>query len=415
MKILLVNKYHFIQGGADRAYLDMADILTRAGHEVAFFSMHHPKNFPTKWSKYFVSSVDYDDARNVGVLERFRMASRILWNREAERNMAQLIQDFCPDVAHVHNIYHQLSPSIFRPLKRVGVPVVMTLHDYKLVSPNYNLFVRGKIWEASKNGSYWKCVRDRCVKDSYVKSFVCAVEAYAHNSFGAYDSVNLFLSPSYFLIEKFREFGFRRKIEYLSNPLVPFPEDDSSAQASKNAPFVFIGRLSPEKGVDRILLAMRECGGSSKVHIVGEGPERENLEALARMLGISDKVIFRGYLSGAELEQERKGALAIIVPSLWYENMPYALTEALAEGAVVIAAKQGGIPERVRDGENGFLFDPEDAGSLVEKMRIVQTLDNLSLRRIRKSARESVADLHKEMFVRNIEFMYQRLSRPLTE
>ena len=408
MKILLVNKYHFIQGGADRAYLDMADILTRAGHEVAFFSMYHPRNLPTKWSKYFVSSVDYDDSRNVGVLEKFRMAFRILWNREAERNMDRLIQDFHPDIAHVHNMYHQLSPSILRPLKRAGIPVVMTLHDYKLVSPNYNLFVRGKIWEASKNGVYWKCVRDRCVKDSYVKSFVCTAEAYLHNFFGAYNSVSLFLSPSRFLIEKFHEFGFKREIEYLPNPLVPFPKEESREDILENAPFVFIGRLSAEKGIEKLLIALKELGGSSTLHIIGDGPERTRLEALAQELRISDRVIFLGYLSGADLERERMCARAVLLPSLWYENMPYALTEALARGQVVIAARRGGISERVRDGENGFLFDPENIESLVQKMRFIQTANEDTLWNIRKAARESVLDLREEVFAKELMGMYKK-------
>jgi glycosyltransferase involved in cell wall biosynthesis len=410
MKILLVNKYHFPQGGADRAYLDMADVLTRAGHEVAFFSMQHPKNLPTKWSEYFVSNAEYGDSENLRVFQRLQLAFRILWNREAKRNMERLIQDFRPDIAHLHNIYHQLSPSILSPLRKAGVPVVMTLHDYKLVSPNYNVFVRGNLWEETKNGKYWTCVRDRCVKDSYAKSLVCATEAYLHRFLGSYDSIRAFLSPSRFLIQKFQEFGFKHPIEYLSNPLVPFPENIFEDAPSKDAPFVFIGRLSVEKGVEKILYALKGLDDSYTVRIVGDGPDRARLEALVDKLDVSARVVFRGFLSGLELEWERRSARAILLPSLWYENMPYALTEALGEGAIVIAARRGGIPERVRDGENGFLFDPENPASLVETMHRVQTLDEISLRNIRKSARKSVEDLREEIFVKNIESLYKKCS-----
>lgn len=409
MKILLVNKYHFVQGGADRAYLDMGSLLTRAGHEVAFFSMHHPKNIPTSWSVYFVSNVDYEEVDRAGLLQKILFAMNILWNREAEKHMERLLDDFHPDIVHLHNMYHQLSPSILRPIKNRGIPAVMTLHDYKLISPQYNLFVRGNIWEETKNGAYWKCVRDRCVKDSFMKSAVCATEAYIHRWIGAYASINLFLSPSRFLIEKFREFGFDRPIEYLPNPLVPFPEERPLVDLSENAPFVFIGRLSSEKGIEKILVALKRLDDTSTLHIVGDGPERGRLVALAEEFGISHRVLFLGYLSGDSLERERSGARAILLPSLWYENMPYALTEALAEGAIAIASHRGGIPERIRDGENGFLFDPDNIDSLVEKMRLAQSLDNDSLRKIRKAARESVGDLREEVCMHHLDAFYRRV------
>lgn len=407
MKILLVNKYHFAQGGADRAYLDMGDMLTRAGHEIAFFSMRHPKNISTVWNQYFASNVDYEEAGRAGLSQKIRVATNILWNREAEGCMERLLDNFCPDIVHVHNIYHQLSPAILRPIKKRGIPAVMTLHDYKLISPNYSLFVRGNIWEETKNGAYWKCVRDRCVKDSFAKSALCAAEAYIHRWIGTYDTISLFLSPSQFLIKKFQEFGFDRPIEYLPNPLVPFPKEDSFTELSNNAPFVFIGRLSPEKGIEKILIALKKLDDTSTLHIVGDGPERGRLMALTEEFSISHRVSFLGYLSGSTLNRERNEARAILLPSLWYENMPYALTEALAEGAIVIASRRGGIPERVRDGENGFLFDPNDTRSLVEKMRLVQSLKNESLRNIRKAARESVEDLREELFVKHLDTLYR--------
>lgn len=408
MKVLLVNKYHFPKGGADRAYLDMADILLRAGHEVAFFSMEDPRNIPTPWSRYFVSNASYDSSEKLSMVSRVRMASRIIWNQEARKQMERLIIDFRPNIAHVHNIYHQLSPSILFPLRRARVPIVMTLHDYKLISPNYSLFVRGKIWEETSRGNYWKCVRDRCVKDSYAKSLVCTAEALIHQYIGSYKSISTFLSPSRFLIEKFREFSFPFPIRHVYNPLVPFPAYRSGLP-SRGAPFVYIGRLSSEKGLDGMLHALKKVDNSSKLHIVGEGPDRDHLKSLVSKLLLEKRVVFRGFLSGHDLERERREAKAILIPSLWYENMPYALTEALAEGSVVIASRMGGIPERVQDGKNGFLFDADDVMSLVGKMRCVQTLSDESFRDIQKSARESVFDLREEAFIRKLSECYQDL------
>lgn len=406
MNILLVNKYHFAKGGADRAYLDMGAMLERAGHSVAYFSMKHSKNLPTPWERYFVSGIDYENSDRLGLSEKIRAAKNIIWNREAEQSMSRLLDEFHPDIVHMHNIYHQLSPSILRPIKKRGIPIIMTLHDYKLVSPNYSLFARGKIWEETKNGTYWTCVRDRCVKDSYAKSIVCAAEAYVYKWIGAYHAIQTFLSPSKFLIEKFKEFGFTHPIEYFPNPLVPFPEDFSEMMPAKDAPFLFLGRLSAEKGIDTLLRGMREYSGPSKLFIAGEGPERENLEALTEELGIGDRIRFLGYLSGSELEVTRKLAKAILIPSRWYENMPYVLTESLGAGKIVVAADRGGIPERIRHGENGFLFDPEDTASIAKILREVDTCDVLP---IQHSARVSVDDLREAIGIQNLVRLYSSL------
>lgn len=282
----------------------------------------------------------------------------------------------------------------------------MTLHDYKLVSPNYSLFVRGKIWEETKNGAYWKCVRDRCVKDSVAKSAVCVAEAYFHKWIDAYGAIQKFLSPSRFLIDKFREFGFDRPIEYLPNPLSPFPEDMSDVALLQDAPFLFLGRLSAEKGVDMLIHAMQEYRGLSKLCIAGEGPERVSLEALVKDLGIGKRVKFLGHLFGSELELVRKSAKAILIPSRWYENMPYVLTESLAAGKVVVAANRGGIPERIHHGENGFLFDPEDTASIANVLREVDHCNTLP---IQHAARTSSEDLREELYIRNLLGIYKSL------
>lgn len=406
MKILLVHKYHFLMGGAERAYLDMGDILRRAGHEVAFFSMKHPRNISTPWEKYFVDGVDYNDD-GVGFLDKIRAVRNIFWNRQAERNMERLIRDFHPDIAHIHNIFHQISPSILRPLKNAGIPAVMTLHDYKLISPNYYLFSHGRVWDPGPRG-LWKCIGDRCVKDSVLKSAVCVLEGMVHKKMRLYDSVRLFLSPSRFLIDKFSEYKFPYPISYLPNPLIPFPSDYSLTPISHDAPFVFIGRLSPEKGVDVLIRALALLGDSSLLRIVGEGLEKERLQALARDLGVESRVEFLGYLSGEALGRVRAEARVLLVPSLWYENMPYALTEALGAGKVVIGARMGGITERIRDGENGFLFDPTNAEELAEKMRLARHLDSA---KIGASARESITDLREECFLENLTSMYRRVLR----
>ena len=219
MRVLLINKFHYLRGGAERAYFDTAHILAESGHQVAFFSMQHPENFQTEWSHFFVAREEYTEG-NPTLGERFRLVRNILWNFEAARKLEALIDEFQPEIAHLHNTYHQLSPSILWTLKKRHIPIVMTLHDYKLLSPNYSLFVRGKIWEHT---SGWRCLKDRCVKDSLFKSLFCVLEKWLHDFLGSYRKVDRFIAPSHFLIEKLSELGSTLTITHVSQPLCPFP------------------------------------------------------------------------------------------------------------------------------------------------------------------------------------------------
>lgn len=151
MKILLINNYHYSRDGVTRAYFDLAEILTAHGHEVAFFSAHSEKETPTPWSKYFVSATDFE-GNKIGLFTKMKLIAKGFYNFEAKNRLARLLREFKPDVAHLHNIYHHLSPSIIGVLKKNKIPIVMTLHDYALVSPNYNLYAGGKIWEGAKGG-----------------------------------------------------------------------------------------------------------------------------------------------------------------------------------------------------------------------------------------------------------------------
>jgi glycosyltransferase involved in cell wall biosynthesis len=362
----LINNYHYLRGGSECAYFDMAKILEKNGHEVAFFSTKNQKNLPSQWEKYFVYAPDFTDP-SIGWLEKIKIAFRLFYNFEAKRNLEKLLKEFKPDVSHLHNIYHHLSPSIIGVLKKNKISTVMTLHDYKLISPSYNLFVRGKIWEASQPDKYWRCFTDRCINNSYVKSLVGALESYLHHWFSVYEKIDAFISPSHFLIEKFREFGFKKEITFLPNPV--FAEEMKGEPAGGEKYILYYGRLSAEKGIGDLLKAYQNINTDVTLKIIGEGPLKVELKKQAAEL--SDKIIFTGRLEGENLWREIKGAEFIVAPSLWYENAPYSVIESLALGKIVLAAKIGGLAELVRDGENGFLFAAGNADDLKERMEYI--------------------------------------------
>ncbi|MFZ1655048.1 MAG: glycosyltransferase [Candidatus Moraniibacteriota bacterium] len=395
MRVLLINKFHYLKGGAERAYFDTAHILAENGHSVAFFAMEHPDNFETPWSRFFVSNVDYHDAA-AGLWSKLRAALRILWNHEAATKLDALIEEFKPEVAHLHNTYHQLSPSILWTLRKHGVRIVMTLHDYKLISPNYSLLVRGRIWDHT---SGLRAIIDRAVQDSYLKSAVCAVEKWLHAAIGSFHLVDVYIAPSRFLIEKFHAAGFAYPITHVVQPIQPFP---TAPVPTVRKHLLFIGRLSKEKGVATLIDACGLMAGAVPLKIIGTGPDETMLRERARSIS---GVEFLGYQTGEAWEQSIQGARALVVPSIWYENMPYVVLEALSRGIPVIASNLGGVPERIQEGENGFLFEPGNTEDLVRAIRkLIEYSDPVTLS---QRAYESVADARPEAYYQAIKRLYR--------
>ena len=387
MKVLLVNKYFYLKGGSERYFFNLARLLRRKGHQVIFFSMRDERNESSPQDSYFVDRIDYDAP--AGPREQGQRILKLLYSREAQRKMTGLLEREEPDIAHLHNIHHQLSPSIIHALRRRGVPMVMTLHDYKMVCPIYALFRRGRVCELCRGGRYYQCLLNRCARGSYAKSLVNTLEMYLHHRIlHIYDLIDLFISPSGFLREKMKEMGFKNRIIRIPYPLEisgPDPGDPPPDSA-----FCYFGRLSEGKGLFTLLEAVRATGAGLK--IIGEGPLEEELKAKVRKEKITG-VRFLGYRSGEELTGEVKSSRAVIVPSEWYENSPYAILEAFAAGRAVLAARTGGIPELVREGETGFTFQAGVSADLGEKIRRLQREPGLAAG-MGRNARKYIEENH---------------------
>jgi glycosyltransferase involved in cell wall biosynthesis len=358
MKVLLVNKFFYLRGGAEASFFDTARLLREKGHRVSFFSMRHPRNFASSFSRYFVSPVDFGRSAPIG--QKMKSSLRILYSFEASRRIARLLEEERPDLVHLHNIHHQLSPSILPAIKRHRLPVVMTLHDYKMVCPVYTLFSNGKVCERCGQRRFHHCLLGRCRWGSLSKSLVNTIEMVLHHSLlDLYGRVDGFISPSLFLRNKVRELGFKGTVHYL--PHFVSLADYEPALAGGEKTFVYAGRLSPEKGLPVLLRAVR--GLDCRVKIIGDGPLRGELEQRVRDLSLTN-VSFLGYISPEELRREIGNSMAVILPSEWYENNPRSVIEAFALGKPAIGARIGGIPELIRDGLTGRLFEPGDPRDL---------------------------------------------------
>jgi glycosyltransferase involved in cell wall biosynthesis/peptidoglycan/xylan/chitin deacetylase (PgdA/CDA1 family) len=371
MRILLANKYFFLKGGAEHSFFQTARILRKKGHKVIFFSMKHPDNFPSEYEDYFISNVDFEDESLKNIL---RASGRILYSFEAKHKIEKLLLEEIPEIAHINNVYHQVSPSFLKTLKQYRIPIIMTLRDYKVVCASYAMLANKQPCEACKNGKYYHCLLKGCVKDSHLKSLLSTFEMYLHHRIlHLYNLVDVFISPSQFLKNKLKEMGFDKKVVHLPNfvPVDKFePEYDWEERS-----IIYYGRLSSEKGLFTLLEAVKDIK-DVRLKIVGDGPLRESLEQEVRSwdAGSQGKVDFLGFLSGNALRNEIRKSMFVVLPSECYENNPRTIIEGFALGKPAVASRTGGIPELVLDNRTGLTYEVRNPEDL--KAKLMQMLAN---------------------------------------
>jgi glycosyltransferase involved in cell wall biosynthesis len=358
VRVLHVNKFLYRRGGAESYMLDLAGLQAAAGHQVEFFGMAHPDNPPYRYATHFPDHVQLEPPptradRQLGAV------ARMVWSPSARRGMEAVLRSFRPNVVHLHNIYHQLSPSVLRPLAEHRIPTVMTLHDYKLVCPSYLFLAQGKVCEACLDGHFRHAVTRRCKDGSLAASAVLALESSVHRRIGAYGPVQVFICPSRFLAAKVAQGGvYPDRLEQLSSFVVTH---DVTPKAQPGGGVVYAGRLSHEKGVDVLVEAVARLG-RGRLEIVGDGPERSRLEALAAARA-PGRVHFHGRVPRERvLELLRAGAVAVM-PSRCHDNQPMAVLEAFGCGVPVVATNLGGLPELLADG-CGEVVPPDDPDAM---------------------------------------------------
>jgi glycosyltransferase involved in cell wall biosynthesis len=401
-RLLSLNSYHYRRGGSDVVFLEHDELFREAGWETAMFSMRHPNNLPSPWSEYFVDELEFGNEYGIG--QKALMATKVVYSFEAIRKLKKLLERFDADVAHAHCIYHHLSPSVLRELRRRSIPVVLTAHDLKLACPAYKMLNRSGVCERCKGGNLTHLVLHRCVRDSLVVSSVVLVESYIHRALGLWRrNVDRIIAPSRFFAAKLKEWGWSDKsIVYIPNFV---RSDRYDVSSDSGGYFLYAGRLAPEKGVGTLIRAAKASGVD--VCIAGSGPIEGELRALAGSLG---NIRFVGYQTAEKLKALVRGARAIVVPSEWYENAPVGVLEAYAAGKPVLAAEIGGIPELVVPGETGFLFSSGNAVELSEALMKLARLPDQVLRDMGHAARVLVeAHFNERLYVDRVSGVYASL------
>ena len=356
MKILIANKFYYNRGGDCIAAMALEELLKAKGHDIAFFSMQYPQNFPSEWEQYFPSEVRFDG----GLADKLKAACRIFSSNEVKRKFERLADTFKPDVLHMNNVHSYLSPLIGELAHRKGIKVVWTLHDYKLVCPSYSCLRKGEPCTLCIDHRMSNVLTKKCMKGSLPASVVAFLEACYWNKGRLNKNTDCFISPSRFLAQKMIEGGFpKEKIKVVSN----FSGREMPREIyEKEDYYCYVGRLSREKGVQTLINAARQL--PCKLVVVGTGPLKD------RLTHESDNIRFVGFKEWDELKALLGKAKFMVIPSEWYENNPISVIESLCLGTPVLGADIGGIPELIGEG-NGMLFRAGDEEDLREKIRLM--------------------------------------------
>lgn len=412
VRILAITRTYRVTGGADTYALALQAVLEAHGHTVIPFAAQHPANRPTPWARYFPPDLGFSA---YGARDRLRALARALTGGLALAALRCLLDEHPVDLAHVHTTFHQvMPPAAFALLRRRGIPVVMTVHDYKLVCPTYWQYVAGEdaICQRCAGQHFYHAIFRGCAGrglDGLLKGVVVALEAYWARWTRAYADVACLICPSEAMRAQIANYGFpRERLEVLpyllpNTSFLPRAKNPAGSGAPcSSAEFLFVGRLVPEKGA--LWLAQALVGTELRLTLVGDGPQRAAIEALTRCAPNLQCV---GWADQEEVRCYMQQATALVVPSLWPDNSPMVIYEACALGLPVVAARVGGIPELVRDGENGLLFERGDRDGLLAALRRLARDAELRAR-LSAGARARAAEWSPKRHLEKLLAIYER-------
>lgn len=374
MKILEINVFHYRKGGSEAVYFNTTDLLQEHGDKVVNFALKWKENISSPYSKYFPESKE----TRKGILRPLKNIVNYFYDKEAAKKLEELIEKESPDIAQIHLLWGQITGSILPVLKRHHIPVVFTVHEYRIVCPAYTFRNgKGEVCEQCKGKYFYKCIQNKCCKDSYALSAMMAAEQYFRNCLtNPADYIDGLIYVSKFAKSKLEQYMPALKAKpntVLYNLIDNFKSfDDISAKNEKY--YLFFGRLSYEKGIGTLIKAFKELP-QCNLKIAGTGPLESELREFVdknRMTNIE----FLGYQSGKPLHDLVSDAYFIMVPSEWYENNPMTIIEGYASAVPVIGANIGGIPEIIVPGKTGYLFESGNTQELVDAIMEANNLND---------------------------------------
>lgn len=372
MKVLLVNKFLYPKGGSETYVIKLGKILTDHGHDVQYFGLEDIRNVVGNNANSYVSSIDFSQ----GIRRNLAAPLRIIYSAEARRKIRTVMDDFHPDVVHLNNIQFHLTPSVILEIQKYrketgrNVKIIYTTHDYQLICPSHGLFDRNlNICENCLGGNYTHCLRTKCVKNSRMKSFLGMADAYFWKWNRAYSYIDTIICCSHFLKHKLdTQARFREKTVAIHN----FVDVVAPLKIDKEDYVLEFGHLSRDKGTNTLLEAAKRIPEARFV-FAGFGAAEKDIAEVPN-------AEYVGFLTGKDLEMLIRRAKVSVCPSEWYENCPFSVIESQMYLTPVIGSKIGGIPELIREGETGELFEAKNVDELEQKLRKVLFTPGLAQR-----------------------------------
>lgn len=363
MKILLINKFLYPNGGSETYIFKLGEYLQSQGHELQYFGMEHESRCVGNHVDAYTSDMDFHGGSK---LSKLTYPIKTIYSTEARKKIHQVLVDFQPDVCHLNNFTYQLTPSIILEIqkwkKQTGhkCKIVFTAHDYNLVCPNHMLNNPNihENCEKCLGGHFMNCTKGKCIHGSIAKSTIGMLEAYFWKWNGAYKYINSIICCSKFM-----------KTKMDSNPLFAnktiaihnFIDKVEWKDVRKKRYVLYFGRFSKEKGIERLL---KVCGELPDIQFIfaGSGPLGQKVNMISNIKNV-------GFQKGRDLEQLIREARFSIYPSEWYENCPFSVMESQMYGTPVLGANIGGIPELIQAGKTGELFESGNSEDLKKQIK----------------------------------------------
>lgn len=373
MKILIVNKFLYPNGGSETYIFEIGKQLQKMGHEVQYFGMDHEGRVVGNHAESYTSNMDF----HTGKLGKLLYPFKIIYSREARKKIRVVLDDFKPDVVHLNNINFQITPSILYEIRnyekknRNKTKIVATAHDYQWVCPNHMMYIpqQNQICERCINGSYINCTKHNCIHNSKIKSLLGSMESYFYHGRKTYDLIDRIICPSEFLKNQLeKDKVLVNKLVTMHNFVTVDREDQiwrDTEWHQKGNYVLYFGRYAKEKGI-LTLLSVCEQLPTIPFVFAGSGP-------LEKMVDQCKNVKNVGFQKGDSLRELIAKARFTVYPSEWYENCPFSVMESQMYGTPVVGANIGGIPELIENHKTGELFD---AGNVEQIKKIIIELWN---------------------------------------